>query len=302
MEPTAIVLLAISAAMHATWNWLVKKQHPSAAFFLLANAIGTLALLPVALCFSEALPLIPARVWALTALTGFFMAVYYAGLAGAYRSGDMSLAYPLARSSPILVLTVTALLLGEGKQIGWGCIAGVVLVFGGCMLLPMARFRDFRLRNYLNTCCAFALVAALGTTGYTIVDDRALKVLRALPGGVLNAYSAPLLYIVMQGLAAALWQTLYVACSRREREALRRDWAAARRMAVIVGVGIYLTYPLALAAMAFVRNVSYVAAFRQLSIPIGAVMAFVLLKERAPAPKLTGLLLLLTGLLLVALG
>ena len=45
------------------------------------------------------------------------------------------------------------------------------------------------------------------------------------------------------------------------------------------------TYGLVLASMAHVTNVSYAAAFRQLSIPLGAFLGIWLQKEPSPPPS-----------------
>jgi len=52
--------------------------------------------------------------------------------------------------------------------------------------------------------------------------------------------------------------------------------------------------------MTFARNVSYVVAFRQLSIPIGAILGMTVLHEPRNAMKLTGMGVMMAGLLLVA--
>ncbi|MPN49957.1 hypothetical protein SDC9_197581 [bioreactor metagenome] len=54
--------------------------------------------------------------------------------------------------------------------------------------------------------------------------------------------------------------------------------------------------------MNFVTNVSYIQAFRQLSLPLGFVAGVMILKERSGAPKLAGVAMIVAGLLLVALG
>lgn len=46
MSLTAIVLLVISAVMHAGWNLLSKWQQPSASFFLMTNVVGVVAFFP----------------------------------------------------------------------------------------------------------------------------------------------------------------------------------------------------------------------------------------------------------------
>jgi len=54
--------------------------------------------------------------------------------------------------------------------------------------------------------------------------------------------------------------------------------------------------------MGFVKNISYVVAFRQLSIPLGALMGIIVLREPRFPPKLVGVAVLCAGLALVATG
>ena len=73
-------------------------------------------------------------------------------------------------------------------------------------------------------------------------------------------------------------------------------------MALVTGVGIVGTYSLVLTAMNFAADVTYVVAFRQLSIPIGALLGFIFLREEIHPPRLLGLAAVCLGLVLVALG
>ncbi len=72
-------------------------------------------------------------------------------------------------------------------------------------------------------------------------------------------------------------------------------WTAAR-----TGLLISATYALILLAMAYVRNVSYLLAFRQLSIPIGAALGMLAGKETVSYPKLVGIGVVVVGLVLIA--
>ena len=54
--------------------------------------------------------------------------------------------------------------------------------------------------------------------------------------------------------------------------------------------------------MAYATNVSYIAAFRNLGIAIGAVLGIVVQKEPAYPPKLLGIAVLLAGLASIALA
>ena len=302
MEPIAVALVVVSAFLHAAWNFHGKSRHPSAAFFLIATAAGALALLPVLLFFVPALATIPARVWALLVLTGFFLAIYYTALATAYKVGDMSLAYPLARSLPVIFATIVTLTFGLGGRIGEVALLGFALIVIGCVLLPMKRLGELRLKHYLNGCCLLAVLAAVGTAGYSITDDSALDTLRDLPGKPLTTVTAPLLYIALQSLTSSLWLALFLVPFRVQRRQIAEVLRTAKLSAALMGTLIWFTYTLVLAAMAFAENVSYIVALRQLSIPIGAVLAIVLLKEPCPRAKALGLAVMLMGLVLVAVG
>jgi len=302
MTSTAIILIILSAILHAGWNLLSKRRHPTASFFLLANGVGSLLLAPVLFLYGESLHAFPARVWMLLAVTGFFQALYYASLAGAYRSGNLSVAYPLARSSPVIVVTIVTLLLGRGDQVTAQCIAGILLVVAGCFLIPMRHFSDFRLANYLNPTCGLALLAAVGTTGYSIIDDEGLRLLRTSTELTIDNTPITLLYACLEAFASSLWLLPLVLLRSEGRATLRQLLHSDKSHASLAGIMIYMTYILVLVSMAFVTNVSYVVAFRQLSIPLGTLLGIAVLREPAHAPKLVGVGIMFIGLVLVGTG
>jgi drug/metabolite transporter (DMT)-like permease len=112
MTPSAIALVTVSAFTHAFWNLLGKRQNSSSAFFLIASAAASVGLLPLLAYYGHALPRVPGSVWLLIMATGVFQTIYYVGLAAAYRHGDMSVAYPLVRALPPVVIAAISLALG----------------------------------------------------------------------------------------------------------------------------------------------------------------------------------------------
>ena len=302
MSEAAIVLIIVSAFIHASWNFHGKRIHPTVGFFVVSTAAGVLILSPIVIYHHELLATIPSRGWTLVLLGGTFHAIYYYGLASAYNLGDMSIAYPLARSLPIVLVTAVTLTFGFGGTISMQALIGFAFVMIGCLLLPMENFRDLRLSNYVNGCCLLAVVAAIGTSGYTVVDDRAMALLRELPGKPFSEITAPANYAVLGGSTGAVLVGIFALCFRRHRGEVREVWASHKCDAALMGLLMYCNYGLVLAAMAFAKNVSYIIAFRQLSIPIGAVLGMILLKEASPAPKRLGIATLLLGLGLVAAG
>jgi drug/metabolite transporter (DMT)-like permease len=302
MSLIAAILLLISAVTHAGWNYISKKKHPTAAFYLVANTIGVICVVPALLYYGNQIPLIPKAVWIFIAMSGFFLATYMAALAGAYRAGDISIAYPLARSLPVIFVFLITLILGKGKPLGAWVIIGIILIAAGCTILPLKGLRQFRLSNYKNMCCLLAVLAAVGIAGYTVTDDTALRNLREIPGKPWDPVDATLVYMVLEGISCSIWQSLIVTFDSRERKALIEVLHDFKGAATLTGIGIYLTYGLVLASMNYVTNVSYVAAFRQLSIPLGALFGMVLLNEPRYVPKIIGVVIIFIGLTIVGLG
>ncbi|MFZ4639574.1 MAG: hypothetical protein ACOYMP_04095 [Nodosilinea sp.] len=104
------------------------------------------------------------------------------------------------------------------------------------------------------------------------------------------------------GPGALVGMGLVVLATPAEYLAFPGVWARQIKAAAIAGGGIVCAYGLALTALAFVSNVSYLTAFRQLSIPIGTVLGTFLLQEPCPPPRLLGTATILAGLILVSLG
>lgn len=302
MTPLSLVLVILSTFTHAFWNFLGKRRNPSAAFFLSSSLAASVCLSPILVVYFHDLLHIPPQVWLLLIATGACQAVYYTGLAGAYRYGQLSVAYPLARALPALLVTLVSTLFGLGKTISMIGYGGVIIVVLGCLLIPMPDFRSIRLSNYLNLCCAMALLAACGTSGYTLIDSEALRVLRSTPQISSSPVEIAVLFMVLETMVTAAWLTLFLQFSKQERTAFleiqRNHW----RYAAVTGLIITGTYGLVLAAMAYVTNISYLAAFRELSIPLGAMLGIVFQKEPAQAPKITGITVVLVGLLMVGMA
>jgi len=302
MDITAIVLIAISALLHAGWNCAIKHDDPSVAFFLLASIAGALCLTPALIVWRHALGAFPNGVWMLMVLTGLCQAAYYVGLAGAYRRGHLSVIYPIVRASPVIVVTIITILLGRRDQLSTQCVVGIALVAAGCVFVPMARFSDIRLRNYLNVAGLCSAVVALGTSGYSMIDDQALRELRNAPEMSVGNTVAVLMYYCLSSLTSSLWLSMYVLARRGDRGNLRAILRSGLGRPVITGVVMILGYTLVLVALAFAKNVSYVVAFRQLSIPIGTLLGVCFLREPRHVPKFVGTAVVCMGLVLVGTG
>lgn len=300
MSLTAVLLILLSTFTHAAWNMLGKRDRPSVGFFLAANTAGSLALTPFLILFSEYLTRISGPVIFLLVLTGFFQALYFFSLAKAYQKGDLSIVYPVARALPILMVAVLSSLILQKLAGGLGLFAGGLLIIAGAIILPRQPGDSFKVHDLKNRTLWFALLAAVGTTGYSLVDDAALRLLRngLNTGGIVQV---TLVYACLEGLLTTLCLAVIISFTKKSRSETRNVLLSQKGPALITGLGIFLTYSLVLIAMSYARNVSYVVAFRQLSIPIGAMLGMLILHEARYLNKFIGITAIFGGAILVAL-
>jgi drug/metabolite transporter (DMT)-like permease len=235
-------------------------------------------------------------------IAGFFMALYFISLARAYRAGELSIAYPIARAMPVIIVLAVVVYLGRVDQISLQSIIGSAFVVFGCFMIPLQRFKELRLSNYLNLTCGMALLAATCSAGYALVDDEALRYFRNHNQLAIDNTSMTILYACLEALMTSLWLTLFVVIRKKGRVDFYKVICINRWHAIVAGIGIHLSYTLVLVALAFVENVSYIVAFHRLSIPLGAALGILILKEKSYPLKLLGVLIMLVGLLGVALG
>ena len=303
MQSFAIVLLLVSAVMHAGWNAFGKHRVPTMAFFLIASTGGALLLSPVLVLFPAVLRSMGARDVLLVAGAGFFEAIYLSSLAAAYRAGELSIAYPVARATPAVFVAVLSVSLGLNPEaITVGYWPGAVLIVIGSLLIPHRSLAAISLSAYAHPGFVFALCAAAGTTAYSIIDNAALDRLRAMNAEIAPAGVVTLVYASLQAATTACWLSLAVTLSRARRDTLVSIVREGLVTPVLTGGWITLTYALVLLAMAYAEDVSYIVAFRQISIPIGVWMGIVLLREPVGNAKVVGTVTLVIGVLLVALA
>lgn len=157
----------IAACCHASWNAITHWIPSKAASMTLVNLGGMLCAVPLILIAEPPSP----RCWPYLAASTVIHVAYNALLMMSYRLGDFSQAYPLARgTSPLLVTVLAATFLGELPRPGQ--IGGVLLISAGLVCLAVWGKRDHPSRPA-------AILAAIATgvmiAGYTTVDGVGVR-------------------------------------------------------------------------------------------------------------------------------
>ncbi|MEC3862172.1 hypothetical protein VK792_12835 [Mesobacterium sp. TK19101] len=256
MSGTVFAIVLLAAVMHAGWNALVKASGDRLALMGLisvGHVLPALALVPfVPLPGWESVPYIAAS----TAIHWG----YYWLLTVAYRLGDLSLVYPIARgSAPLLVALGAQIFTGEHlPPLAW---AGVGVVSLGIFLLAL-RPRGGALP--LSGMGAAALVALL-ITAYSIVDGTGVRLPQMALSYVVWLFIGEILFA-----AWALWvrRAALPAISRRGL------W-----IGIAGGVVSATAYALALWAKTQ-APIGMVSALRETSVLIAALIGVIAFGER----------------------
>jgi drug/metabolite transporter (DMT)-like permease len=270
--PTTALLLALAAAfVHALWNILLARARDIEAATAVALVTAEVVFAPVVVFTWEA----HRAVWPFLIASGCLQLAYFALLGTAYRLVPLSVVYPIARGgAPVLVLLIGAVLLGRAAS--WTQVAAVVLVVAGILLVRGFRGADPR-------GIGFGLAIATVIASYTLVDK----------GGVRHA--EPITYLELSMLGPAI---VYTAAVVRVKGASAVR-AAVGPASILAGICTFGAYALVLAALQRAPAAS-VAAVRETSVVIAALLAAVVLKENVPPSRLAGAVVVAAGIALLA--
>jgi drug/metabolite transporter (DMT)-like permease len=291
VTPFELLLVLASALLHAIWSAWIKGSDDPLAFNLLQEAVGMIGALLILPFF--VLGEIPAAVWKLTAATGIAHGLYFYFMSRAYQEADLSLVYPIIRSTPAILPLIAVPLLGESVS-PWGGLGIAILVFG---IWLIHADRSPKLGTLRSRGMRFAYLTLAATVAYSLLDKQAMVHLSEaqwtgpLPRTIVfyfilsvanNVVFAPL------ALRRVSWATL--------REAGRRDGLRA----AAAFAGSLASYSLILQAFQ-TAPASYVVAVRQMSVLFAVLFAVVWLRERPDRRRVIGAAATVAGVALISL-
>jgi drug/metabolite transporter (DMT)-like permease len=292
LSPLEIALVLASALLHAGWSASIKQSGDPLFFNLLQ--LPLLVVLLAALLPFVSLSEVPSGVWWLLPATAVAHTAYVYWLCCAFEHGELSLVYPIARSTPALLPFVAVPLLGEKLSVV-GAVGIAVVVAGVWLIQGVGRWT---LRELSQPAARYAFLTLGATVAYSLIDKAAMASFSA------SAWSAPLpaslFYFLLLSLAYGLLFAPLVLWRRGSaplREAVRRSFRSAT-LASLVSLG---SYTLILQALA-TANVSYVVAMRQTSVLFAIALATWWLGERPSASRILGVVATVAGVALIALS
>ena len=206
MDPFVIALVAVSAALHVAWNVRLKTAGDPLKAATVGMLAATAGIVPAGIVawVVGGRPALPVEGVLLGLLSGVIEAGYFILLAAAYRRGDLSVVYPIARgTAPLLAVAIGVGLFGE--RLGVAGSVGVVALLAGFLILQQP-WRALRLRRggsgpdgpgrRLDPSIPFALATGVTIATYTAIDRIGTRLIDPLPYAAILWVTTSLVLVV----------------------------------------------------------------------------------------------------------
>jgi len=284
-----LALVLTSAVVHATWNLWTKQlrgDHRDGALMWTLTAISALVYAPVvawSLAHGTWRPGLAAL--GFMAVSGVIHVGYFLLLLRGYRTGDLSVVYPLARGTgPMLSALAAAALFAERPSVA--SVGGLVLILAGIALLTWRRPGEAGAPPRAAVLHGLAIGVLIAI--YTLWDGWSVK--RALVPPVVFYWGGEVTRVL-----------LFTPSALADRPAVASLWR--RHRARVIGIAILspLSYMLVLAAMR-TGAVSHIAPAREVSIVIGAWLGGSVLGEGDRTRRLLASAAFAAGVIALATG
>jgi drug/metabolite transporter (DMT)-like permease len=288
MTAFALALVLVAAVLHATWNLCAKRAGGGLPLVWLVGAVICSLYFPVLVAYSILKhPTFGWREAAWIAGSGVLKTGYSLFLQRAYRSGDFSLIYPLARGTGPLLSTIAAIVI-LGERPTWLAIAGGVVIVAAIFFLMNGPRLFHESSAHLRNAIGYGLVSGVFIASYTIWDQQGVHALAIPP-------------IVYDGGTAFMCLALVTPFAMNRWPEVKRHWAKHRKYVFGMALLSPIAYVLVLTAMTF-TPVSYVAPAREVSIVIGAFIGARYLKESDGRRRVWAAGAMAAGVIALALG
>ncbi|CAM5665526.1 EamA family transporter OS=Streptomyces alboniger OX=132473 GN=CP975_14540 PE=4 SV=1 [Streptomyces alboniger] len=276
MTPLVASAVLLAAVTHACWNAIAHHITDKLVGFTLISGGGVL----IGALLAPFVPLPAAGAWPYLLLSAALHVGYYALLMRSFKLGDFGQAYPIARGTAPLVVTVLAAVFAGEVPDGWQA-AGVAVSCAGLTGLALWGIRGSG-RHPDWPALTAALATGVSIAAYTVVDGLGVRA-----SGSSLGYVAWLM--ILEGLAIPL----YAAYRWRGRAGAKlRPFAAVGLLGAALSVA---AYGLVLWAQTK-AELAPISALRESSIIVGAAIGAVFFKERFGAPRLVAAGLMVAGI------
>ncbi len=275
--PLAVLpLVLLAAVFHATWNALLKASENPLALAARALTLGTIAALPpVAIAWLlNGRPGLPLAGWLIAIGSAGLELIYFITLSTAYRRGELSVVYPIARgTAPLFAVLVGVVLLGE--RLHTPAVVGVIALLVGIWAV--------RRPSTAGSAMGPALLTGLMIAAYTSLDRIGVRL------------GPPWLYGWLLWLFAAIFLVAFTTVRRVPGSRLTEE----PKLSLAVGVLMTAAYFMILFALS-VAPLAIIAPLRESAIVLVTAWGIWRLGERRGAwLRVAGALAIVAGIALL---
>ena len=285
MTPMIVALVVISAALHPLREFFIKGDRtPEGVTFAVIVYFGLLATLHLTVKgvdFWSALV-----VWDLVLISSTGVVAYYICLVAAMRTGDLSIYYPITRSSPLFIVIVSFTFLGQ--RYPWMMLAGIALVLIGAFLIQYRRGTG--LFHQPRTLAAAALAMCFHGV-ITLADAEAMRHVEPMAFMFLQ-------YLILIPVMALVFSATRPA-GRSVYQHLAIGWLRTPVRFFLAGFTAYVSYFLILTSFQMGGDAAAVSSVRQISVPFSVLLGGLILKEARMTGRLAWSSLLAAGIVLI---
>lgn len=282
MTPFIAALVLVSAGLHPIWNMLLKKSgDPRLGYLALTATLSFCGLIHGLVAGDDFMA--AWLLWPLLLVSWCGQVIYGTCLTATLRRGDLSTYYPIIRASPVFIVIVSVLFLGQ--HYAWLTLAGIGLAVAGGFLLLYRRGTRF-LEDPLTL--GFALLAMVGTGIYSLADAR-----------LMQSISPQVQMFWIEGLLVPLFAVLYWRSRSTETTERAAITATGVMWIIVPGILAYTSYYLILMAYQMGGEVAAVTSVRQASIPLSVILGGYFLREGAILRRLAAASLLALGIIAI---
>jgi drug/metabolite transporter (DMT)-like permease len=280
MELNVIIVVLLAAFMHAFWTFQVRDSDDKAL------GIGAIMIghLPLAVLGLMAAGLPPISSWPFLLASATLHLGYQIFLMNAYRHGELTQIYPIARGvAPLLIGLVSILVIKSDFSVQQ--VVGILIVSGGIILHGIFQFH----RTQTPMAGMFlALITGCFIAGYSLVDGYGTR----HAGSALSFYG---MVTVINGVVFMIYLWVF------NPGVLSRISTDGRKILLIGGNLSYIAYVLVLWAC-LSTPIAVVSALRETSIIFALLLGTILLKEKLTVMKALMTIIILTGIITLRLA
>ncbi len=285
MTKSIWLFVLLAAVGHALWNVVAKKTNGDPAIMWWSLVLGSVSMIPFSLLmiFFDTIPELNLESSLCLIATGVLHATYFTLLSKAYSFGDISIVYPISRGTGVGLTGLGGFFLFK-ETISIIDAAGIGLVLIGIFVISLPTIKS---KKTDKRCILLSLAVGISIVFYSLVDKLGVGHLH------------PVHYITGMWILGSLfrWPSIFHRYHGDLFKIALSNWKAI----LSIGVGSLATYLLILYAYTQ-GQVSHIAAARESSIVIAALIGMLLFGETINRFKIAGISSITFGLIMLGIG